>query len=605
VLAVAVAAIFLILVATIVRLNLISEYIRRIDAYSGGQSEYLVRSAQSSEVTAYITIGVVAGLSIAILFVLIQLVKNSINTPLKRMSEVIENIANGELRINIDTSAEDETGELARKLSMVISSVSNIIGCIGDMYKHHEIDGDMFFTIDESKFKGAYQEAAVSVNMIATSYVDTCNEMLKTMENISDGVLVINLPEYKGAKAKINETANKVVNTIKDAVNEIDVLAKSGAKGNRGANTSQFSGEWAVLVRDLNDFISEAVNAPFTELKNVMYRLGAEGYFDKRIEGNYSGDFVEIKNTVNRTMDNLSKMVTDVSKALAAIASGDLTVVINEKYPGDFAAVKDSINTISARLNKTISEISSSASHVLAGSEQISSSALVLANNATEQAGSLEELNATIDLINQQTQQNAHNALEAKGLSGKSTANAKKGNESMQQMIMAMTQIKESSNGVSKIIKVIQDIAFQTNLLALNAAVEAARAGEHGKGFNVVAEEVRNLAVRSQQSTIETTALIEDSTTRVDAGSNIAKATSEFLEVIVKNAGLVFEFTSNISVASMAQAEAVAQVSDGLGQVSKVVQDNSAIAEETSAASQELNSQAELLRQLVAQFKLG
>jgi methyl-accepting chemotaxis protein len=255
-------------------------------------------------------------------------------------------------------------------------------------------------------------------------------------------------------------------------------------------------------------------------------------------------------------------------------------------------------------LNEVMSNINSSAEQVASGSRQVSSSSMALSQGATEQASSIEQLTASLEEISAQTKHNADSANEANALAEAAKSNAVQGNTQMKEMQKAMDEINVSSSNISKIIRVIDDIAFQTNILALNAAVERARAGQHGKGFAVVAEEVRNLAARSANAAKETADMIEGSIKKADDGTKIANHTAEALDKIVQDVAKVAGLVGDIAVASNEQASGIAQVNQGIMQVSQVTQTNSATSQESAAASEELSSQAEVLKSQVSKFKL-
>ncbi len=314
--------------------------------------------------------------------------------------------------------------------------------------------------------------------------------------------------------------------------------------------------------------------------------------------------FGKISENLHLTVNTLKTYIEEISQMLASMSSGDLSVSIESEYQGDFVVFKDSINSIAESLSRVLSDINIAAEQVASGTRQVSDGSQEISQGATEQASAIEELTATVTQIAEQTRRNAVSANRANGLAVNARSSAADGSEQMKHMQSAMIEINEASANISKIIKVIDDIAFQTNILALNAAVEAARAGAHGKGFAVVAEEVRNLAARSAKAAQETTALIEGSVKKAEAGTQIADKTAAALSEIVEAVEDAATLMGEIAIASDQQASGITQVNNGIDQLSQVVQTNSATSEETAASAEELSSQAEMLKDMVGRFTL-
>lgn len=315
--------------------------------------------------------------------------------------------------------------------------------------------------------------------------------------------------------------------------------------------------------------------------------------------------FKNISDRLHESVDSIRGYIVEISAVLAEMSKGNLRVSITSEYKGEFTELKSSINAIVQSLNDILFDISVASEQVAAGTRQVSEGSQAISQGATEQADSVEHLTVSVSEISAQTRKNADKAKLAKELSASAKLSAVRGSERMKHLQKAMHEINEASANISRIIKVIDDIAFQTNILALNAAVEAARAGVHGKGFAVVAEEVRNLAGRSANAAKETTTLIEGSIQKAEAGNSISNETAAELSGIVDTVEEAAKLIGEIAVASGEQATAIAQVNTGIEQVSNVVQANSATAEQAAASSEQLLSHAELMKMQVGQFNLN
>ena len=329
-----------------------------------------------------------------------------------------------------------------------------------------------------------------------------------------------------------------------------------------------------------------------------------EGKLDLTLDHKTNDELGDLSNTLEKAMELIRGYIWDLNRLMEQLADGNFNVKTASPFIGDFSSIEQSIDVLTTRLSATIGSICQAQQRVTGNAEHLSSGAQSLAQGATEQASAVEELYATLDTLSRSAAENVKTAATAQDNARQTGEQVTISGQQMEQMVAAMKDITEASQQIEKIIATIEDIAFQTNILALNAAVEAARAGAAGKGFAVVADEVRNLASKSDEAAKATKGLIENSVQATGRGSRIV---SEVSATLSKTLDLVMQ--SNTAIGEIVKAvesdaESIAQVTEGIGQISAVVQSNSASSEESAAVSAELFSQVQVMEGQTKRYKL-
>ena len=480
------------------------------------------------------------------------------------------------------------------------------------------LSGDMS-NLDTAKTKMAALETAITElnesfpmddKSQLNTFINTMTEWGKEAQNIIE---VARTDRESAVPMIVNQCSPKLAAAATAGDNLAAQLQSGQAKIIEQQNTSSTIGIVVIIavmvvatlvVLLMATKIIRSIAEPSNQVRAALVGF-SQGNLGVPVEFSGKNELGEMCDALRTSQRVLNSVIKDISDTTGQMAKGNFDVELTATFPGDLAPIQQSVNQFVIRMSDTITNISQSASQVSAGSEQVSNSSQSLAQGATEQASAVEELAATINDISTSSKQTAASAEEAQTSVAQAAAQVNASNDYVKQLNVAMQNISGSSEEISKIIATIENIAFQTNILALNAAVEAARAGSAGKGFAVVADEVRNLASKSDEAAKATKDLIENSITAVREGADVVGKVTESLEQTTVLASGVSKLMDQVTEAVESQTTAISQITEGIDQISAVVQTNSATSEECAAASEELSSQANIMHQLMAEFKVG
>jgi len=422
---------------------------------------------------------------------------------------------------------------------------TNVLALINEM-KHmsseHE-KGDIDVMIDVDRFSGSYREIGQGINQMVSGHISVKKKAMACIRSFGEGDLSAPLEQFPGKKAFINE------------------------------NIEQLRANILALVDDTRQISDSAMI----------------GKLDTRPDASrHQGDFRRIILGINGSLDAIIVPITEAMDVLSAMSGGDLTRTITGDYQGKFLELKNSVNGTVEKLSVIIGEVRGSADSLSSASEEISATAQSMAQSASEQAASVEQTSASMEQMSASIAQNTENAKVTDGMAGKANKEASEGGRAVKDTVAAMKTIAEK-------IGIVDSIAYQTNLLALNAAIEAARAGEHGKGFAVVAAEVRKLAERSQIAAQEISEVAKNSVALAERAGNL-------LDEIVPSISKTSDLVQEIAAASEEQSIGSEQINSAMSQMSQLTQQNASASEELAATAEEMSGQAEQLQELMGFF---